>query len=81
MDMLMFQLDKNIDTPLYEQLYEAIKTPILSTGEYDWYNKTFGTDKLTASQLKSKLEEGVRSNKLNEDDVNRIIKIYGVNSR
>lgn len=64
-----------------EQLYEAIKTPILSTGEYDWYNKTFGTDKLTASQLKSKLEEGVRSNKLNEDDVNRIIKIYGVNSR
>ena len=64
-----------------EQLYEAIKTPILSTGEYDWYNKTFGTDKLTASQLKSKLEEGVRSNKLNEDDVNRIIKIYGVNNQ
>lgn len=29
MDMLMFQLNKNNDTPLYEQLYEAIKNSII----------------------------------------------------
>jgi len=29
MDMLMFELDKDAEMPLYEQLYEAIKTNII----------------------------------------------------
>ena len=56
----------------------ANMTPMLSTGQYDWYNSTFGTNSYTESELNELIARGLSEGRLRDEDVSRIYRAYGL---
>ena len=68
----------NSPQPVEQIKMNPTMTPMLSTGEYDWYNNTFGENSYTESELNQLIARGLSEGKLRDEDVNRILKAYGL---
>lgn len=55
----------------------AVRSPILSSNQYDWYDKNFKSS-MTVDELNNAIATGVSQGKLKDSDINKIYSAYGI---